>query len=96
MPGDNLSIVLNSRPKAEIIPGETFHEKVSPAPKAEDLKDGEVLLETLYLSLDPAMRGWLAGECLPLPPFPVSQSRYLNISASSSLVIPPCLSASLT
>jgi hypothetical protein len=29
-----------------------------------DLKDDQVLIETLYLSLDPAMRGWLNGNHL--------------------------------
>jgi NADPH-dependent curcumin reductase CurA len=59
---DNLSIVLAERPTAAIIPGQTFHKKTTPVPSAEQLKDGQVLVETLYLSLDPAMRGWLNGE----------------------------------
>jgi NADPH-dependent curcumin reductase CurA len=59
---ENLSIVLAERPTGEIIPGTTFHQKVSPAPTPADLKDGEILVEALYLSLDPAMRGWLNGK----------------------------------
>ncbi len=59
---DNLSVVLAERPKADIIPGQTFNQKTTPAPTAADLKDGEILVEVLYLSLDPAMRGWLNGE----------------------------------
>jgi NADPH-dependent curcumin reductase CurA len=62
MPQDNLSIYLASRPKDAIIPGETFKRKTSPAPTPADLKDGQILVEVLYLSLDPAMRGWLNGE----------------------------------
>lgn len=61
MPRDNLSVVLAKRPVDDIIPGTTFHQKVAPAPRAEDLKDGQILVEVLYLSLDPAMRGWLNG-----------------------------------
>lgn len=55
------SVVLAQRPKSLIVPGETFTLKENPLLTAEDLKNGEVLVETLYLSLDPAMRGWLNG-----------------------------------
>ena len=56
------SIVLAKRPKDKIIPGETFKLQTGPSPQESDLKDGEVLFETLLLSLDPAMRGWLNGK----------------------------------
>jgi NADPH-dependent curcumin reductase CurA len=55
------SVVLAQRPKALIVPGETFSLKENPMISESDLKDGQVLVETLYLSLDPAMRGWLNG-----------------------------------
>jgi NADPH-dependent curcumin reductase CurA len=55
------SVVLAKRPKDNIVPGETFALKTQKAPTEADLKDGEVLFESLYLSLDPAMRGWLNG-----------------------------------
>jgi NADPH-dependent curcumin reductase CurA len=56
------SVVLAQRPKADIVPGETFSVKTSnPIITEKDLKDDQVLVETLYLSLDPAMRGWLNG-----------------------------------
>lgn len=55
------SVVLAKRPTSNIVPGETFTIKQNPVLKASDLKDGQVLVETLYLSLDPAMRGWLNG-----------------------------------
>lgn len=61
MARDNLTIALSERPEADIIPGQTFASKTTPAPTPADLKDGQVLVETLYLSLDPAMRGWLRG-----------------------------------
>lgn len=60
----NLQIILAERPTGEIIPGKTLVEKEVPAPRPEDLKEGEVLLEALYLSLDPAMRGWMNGSFL--------------------------------
>jgi NADPH-dependent curcumin reductase CurA len=57
------SVVLAQRPKANIIPGETFTLKTNPILTEKDLKDEQVLVEVLYLSLDPAMRGWLIGMC---------------------------------
>ncbi|PMB68206.1 putative NADP-dependent oxidoreductase YfmJ [Beauveria bassiana] len=68
MPVDNLQIVLAERPKDEIIPGQTFHQRVTPAPTEADLADGDVLVEVLYVSLDPAMRGWLNDDRSYLPP----------------------------
>lgn len=62
MAAENLSIVLAERPTDEIVPGTTFNQKVAPAPTSAALRDGEILVEALYLSLDPAMRGWLNGN----------------------------------
>lgn len=62
------STVLAQRPKSSIVIGETFKTITNPKPTASDLKDGEVLLQSLYLSLDPAMRGWLNGTSPALPP----------------------------
>lgn len=59
----NTSVVLAERPVGNIVPGKTFAKKVQPAPTEADLKDGQILAETLYLSLDPAMRGWMNGQC---------------------------------
>lgn len=61
MARENKTFVLAKRPTEHIVPGETFKLKVTPAPTADDLKDGQALIETLYLSLDPAMRGWING-----------------------------------
>ncbi|KAK2616179.1 hypothetical protein QQS21_000811 [Conoideocrella luteorostrata] len=68
MKQDNLSVVLAERPTGDIIPGQTFNEKKTPIPSPADLKDGEILVENLYLSLDPAMRGWLNDTRSYLPP----------------------------
>lgn len=70
MSRDNVSIVLNERPTSDIIPGQTFHHKITPAPSSSDLQDGQILVETLYLALEPAMRGWLNGIYPPPSPSP--------------------------
>jgi len=57
----NTSYHLAERPKPDLIPGKTFEKRTNPAPTADQLKDGEVLVEALYLSLDPAMRPMLNG-----------------------------------
>ncbi|CAM1509029.1 Fc.00g027680.m01.CDS01 [Cosmosporella sp. VM-42] len=73
MARDNLSIVLAERPTSAIIPGQTFAQKITSAPSPSDLKDGQILVETLYLSLDPAMRGWLNDKRSYLPPVQVGE-----------------------
>ena len=56
------SVVLAKRPKSTIVPGETFTIKTKKSPTKADLKDGQVIFQAWYLSLDPAMRGWLNGK----------------------------------
>ena len=68
MSRSNTSVVLAERPEAGIVPGQTFRVETSPAPAAADLKDGDLLCESLYLSLDPAMRGWINDKPSYLPP----------------------------
>ncbi|MCJ1402295.1 hypothetical protein MMC11_005515 [Xylographa trunciseda] len=70
-PSTYQTIVLAERPKDTIIPGQTFSVKTNPVPTDDDLKDGQVLIETLYLSLDPAMRGWLNDTRSYVPPVPI-------------------------
>ncbi|KAF7558849.1 hypothetical protein G7046_g5316 [Stylonectria norvegica] len=74
MARDNLSIVLAERPKADIIPGETFNQKTTKAPSPSDLQDGQILVENLYLSLDPAMRGWVNDKRSYLPPVQIGET----------------------
>ncbi|KAK6224048.1 hypothetical protein LQW54_000194 [Pestalotiopsis sp. IQ-011] len=59
---------LNERPKGDIVHGKTFRSEKSEAPTADQLKDGQILVEALYLSLDPAMRGWLNDIRSYVPP----------------------------
>ncbi|ORY68283.1 uncharacterized protein BCR38DRAFT_335663 [Pseudomassariella vexata] len=64
---------LAERPKGDIIPGQTFKLEKTAAPTASDLKDGEILVEALYLSLDPAMRGWLNDTRSYVPPVAIGE-----------------------
>jgi NADPH-dependent curcumin reductase CurA len=62
--------VLAKRPTSTIVPGETFSFQSKPMISESDVKDGQILVEALYLSLDPAMRGWLNGSPLFSPTSP--------------------------
>ncbi|KAI0148665.1 NAD(P)-binding protein [Xylariaceae sp. FL1272] len=70
---ENKTFVLAKRPKGDIVPGETFRLERGPAPTAADLKDGEILTEALYLSLDPAMRGYLNDARSYMPPVKIGE-----------------------
>lgn len=61
------SVVLAKRPK-DHIEADTFRVEESPTPAADSVKDGEVLFQSDYLSLDPAMRGWLNDTRSYIPP----------------------------
>jgi NADPH-dependent curcumin reductase CurA len=65
----NRSILLVSRP--ERMPNETnFRMIETPIP---DLGEGEVLIRTLYLSVDPYMRGRMRDAKSYVPPFPLNE-----------------------
>ncbi|RDL33833.1 NAD(P)-binding protein [Venustampulla echinocandica] len=86
------SIVLAKRPKGPILPGETFTTKSNPMISENDLKDGQILVEALYLSLDPAMRGWLNDIRSYLPPVQIGEimrgAAISNVIASKSSLFP--------
>ncbi|KAI0399949.1 hypothetical protein F4802DRAFT_526417 [Xylaria palmicola] len=73
MARENKTFVLAERPKAHVIPGQTFRLEKGTAPTADDLKDGQLLVESLYLSLDPAMRGWLNDARSYVPPVGIGE-----------------------
>ncbi|RYO86764.1 hypothetical protein DL766_002884 [Monosporascus sp. MC13-8B] len=73
MARENLTYVLAERPEGDIIPGKTFKAQRGPAPTADDLKDGEILVEALYLSLDPAMRPSLNDARSYVPPVAIGE-----------------------
>lgn len=64
-------IVLHKRPQAEITP-DTFE---SQTVSKDVLKagPGEVVVQVTYLSLDPAMRGWLRDTRSYLPPVQIGE-----------------------
>ncbi|KAL9576372.1 MAG: hypothetical protein Q9212_007156 [Teloschistes hypoglaucus] len=72
-PSTYTSIHLAKRPKDDIVPEETFNSKTNDMPQESDLKPGEVLFQTLYLSLDPAMRGWLNDTRSYVPPVKIGE-----------------------
>lgn len=55
-------IIFSKRPGVDIIPSEVFTTTTSPQPQDSDLKDGQILIETLYLSVDPIMSYWIRGK----------------------------------
>ncbi|OTA86902.1 hypothetical protein M434DRAFT_24086 [Hypoxylon sp. CO27-5] len=61
----NHNFHLAERPQGLIVPGRTFNFVETDAPTADDLKDGQVLVETIWLSLDQSMRCWLASYAKP-------------------------------
>ncbi|RYC66079.1 hypothetical protein CHU98_g167 [Xylaria longipes] len=73
MARENKTFVLAQRPKTHVVPGETFKLEKGPAPTADDLQDGQILVESLYLSLDPAMRGWLNDARSYVPPVGIGE-----------------------
>ncbi|KII90023.1 hypothetical protein PLICRDRAFT_159323 [Plicaturopsis crispa FD-325 SS-3] len=69
-PSNFTRIVLNSRPVENIEP-DTFRKEVVPF----NLKpgNGQVLVQVTWLSLDPAMRGWLRDARSYLPPVQIGE-----------------------
>lgn len=66
-------LVLASRPTGIIIPGETFKLIEVPVPTEADVPNGHLLLQSLYISMDPAMRGWLDDRRSYLPPVQIGE-----------------------
>lgn len=73
MARQNVSYHLAERPKPDLVPGKTFEKRTNPAPTADQLKDGQVLVESLYLSLDPAMRPMLNDVRSYVPPVQIGE-----------------------
>ncbi len=62
----NRQWILNQRPSG-FVDNNTFQYRELPMPQP-DLAKGEVLVKNLYLSFDPAMRGWMDDKPSYLPP----------------------------
>ncbi|EME42631.1 hypothetical protein DOTSEDRAFT_64408 [Dothistroma septosporum NZE10] len=67
LPSTYTSIHLADRPKDHVT-ADTFKSQKNKTPSSSDLKDGQVLYQASYLSLDPAMRGWLNDTRSYIPP----------------------------
>lgn len=67
LPRTYRSVHLAERPKDHITP-DTFTVKQNETPSPSALKDGQILYRPNYLSLDPAMRGWLNDTRSYIPP----------------------------
>jgi NADPH-dependent curcumin reductase len=66
-PAENTCVVLNARPVG--VPGPEYF-KIEQRP-IRDPSEGEFLVRNLYLSVDPAMRGWVNDAPNYSPPVPV-------------------------
>src|SRR5260370_6570933 len=65
MPTINRQLVLQSRPKGLLAPGDL---QISESPVPE-LKEGQALARVKYLSMDPTMRVWMVADTyLPIVP----------------------------
>ena len=64
----HIAVRLMSRPVGMIVPGKDLVAKSEVRPGVYDVQDGQVLLHRLYLSLDPAMRGWMNDIPSYVPP----------------------------
>lgn len=64
----NTKIILKNRPDPEI--NESLFEKVTD--EIRDLKENEFLVEVLYVSVDPAMRGWISEVGNYSEPVPIN------------------------
>ena len=73
----NRKILLKSRPSG--LPNETNFEITEAV--VSDLKDGELLLKALYISVDPYMRGRMSDAKSYAPPFEVGKPIYGGIVA---------------
>ncbi|EUC47436.1 hypothetical protein COCMIDRAFT_34971 [Bipolaris oryzae ATCC 44560] len=60
------SVHLVERPTDHVVPDQIFAFKTHRIP--ESINDGEILLQILYLSVDPAMRRWMDGSNYSAPP----------------------------
>lgn len=68
-PATNHRIVLARRPYGMVSDEDFRHEEVS----APEPGPGEVLVRNLYLSLDPAMRGWMNDQKSYVPPIGIGE-----------------------
>ena len=71
------TIVLNSRPLTDIEP-DTFRTETRPRSELKPGK-GEALVQCTWLSLDPAMRGYIRDTRSYLPPVKIGEVCHVHI-----------------
>lgn len=71
-------IVLNERPKGDI-ESNTFRKESKPYSDFT-VGDEQALVQTTWLSLDPAMRGWLKDARSYLPPVQIGEVRTVKLA----------------
>lgn len=91
-PAQYTRIVLAERPKESIIPDKTFRREVVPYTFSPG--NGEIVVQTEYLSLDPAMRGWLNDTRSYIPPVKIGEimravglGKVVEVGASSGFKV---------
>lgn len=70
-PRTHTVVRLMRRPIGAVVPGVDLVAKQEATPQIASLRSGDVLLHRLYLSLDPAMRGWMRDIPSYIPPVKV-------------------------
>uniref|UniRef100_A0A7S1N6U9 Enoyl reductase (ER) domain-containing protein n=1 Tax=Eutreptiella gymnastica TaxID=73025 RepID=A0A7S1N6U9_9EUGL len=69
LPQCQTQVVLAQRPTAEIVPGEHLVTSTDvPVPHPAELLPDQLLIHNLWISLDPAMRGWMNDRKSYIPP----------------------------
>ena len=77
---ENLAIVLAARPKGSPIPEDfRLEQRILP-----DLEKGEILVEVSYISIEPAMRGWMDDKPSYLPP--VKLGEVMRASGTATVI----------
>mmetsp|Transcript_35197 Transcript_35197/g.111241 ORF Transcript_35197/g.111241 Transcript_35197/m.111241 type:complete len:231 (-) Transcript_35197:3-695(-) len=73
LPQSQDAVRLMRRPMGEVVPGVDLVLGTAPVPRPSDLSEGEVIVRNLWLSLDPAMRGWMDDAKSYIPPVPLGE-----------------------
>ena len=68
LPFQHTTVRLMRRPVGAIVPNVDLVAQQEPTPTPDQMRPNEVLLHRLYLSLDPAMRGWMRNSPSYIPP----------------------------
>lgn len=74
-PQESVEVFLAARPTKEVVPSQHFGIRRVRLPSPSSLRADEVLIQTLWASADPAMRGWISPSLRSyVPPVPLNAS----------------------